>query len=796
MELKHRRCCFKRSASSCLMTPMRIRSSRIRSSDSQPGGVHKPVLESLDPPKTPNSIEKPKKSRGFLSFLFGKRDRKEKNQSGANGNQFSLEDQDIRKLISLYCTHDSLYNRNNHYYGNKEVDEECYNDMVRSFPGKSGSELRSCLEDLRMLFEREYTIIERARRKCGEKITPSIPYYNEFLFLVPHLSIDYDQDLPGSGTSLLSTGKLPSMDLKNQMATTEMLRQKLTNFTGFPLAGFPGNILIKRAKKVPKDRQTQKIQSIPNKEYSKEQEIHEAENVVGQKDPVEEKIGGLEDQEQKVTFTRSEQKDVKNSEEGISHKSSSKISSSSSSSQSSYYANEQDLRTTELICPCRPETGGESSKNPVSCPWSPGNSPCLPQCRETALASTQNSLSCPQNSAISESSKEAAHLVEKIPAGQESANSQQVQMLCDMIRTELTTAPDFIYFDAKWRIIEILREVHKRQLVHQKTIPLNNPGRPIPPLKRNPCEHNLMLNHQKYKSDRSAREKGQYWNTMDVDDLISSSKLLKHWPGFLISLALIWILKRLFFHGNRVPKRYNLDKEVEEDLSDLEDELQPSMEEKPHVPVVPGLNLNPNGAKRFYELMQGRRSIRSFSSHPQPDLSVIEDCIRAAGTAPSGAHTEPWTYCVMKDPELKRSIREIVEQEELINYSQRMHPQWVTDLRPLKTNHVKEYLTDAPYLILIFKQTYGFLENGRRRRHYYNEISTSIAAGILLCALQAAGLSSLVTTPLNCGPALRTLLGRPANEKLLILMPVGYSKDGCTVPNLERKNLSDIMVTF
>ncbi|XP_039485392.1 uncharacterized protein LOC120447851 [Drosophila santomea] len=792
MELKHRRCCCKRSASSCLMTPMRIRSSRISSSDRLSAGGVKPVSLS-DPPKTPNSIEKPKKSRGFLSFLFGKRDRTAKNQSEINGDDCPLEDQDIRKLILLYSKHDSLYNRNNRDYGNKEIDEDCYTDMVHSFPGRSGSELRSCVEDLRMLFEREYTIIEDARRKCGEIMTPSIRYYNEFLFLVPHLSIDYDNDLPASGTSLHSSAKQPPMDLKNQKATTEMLGQKLTNFPGFPLDGFPGNLLLKIPKKDPRKRPNQKIQPIPKQENPREQEIQETGNVPDQKDPVEGKIGGLEDHDQKVTFPPSEQKDIENNEEGMERKNS-KI-----SSQSSYYANEQDLGTTELTCPCKPEIEGESTQHPVSCPWRPENAPCLLQCQETVLETTQNSISCPQNSGISESTKEAAHLVKKIPSAQKSVNSQQVQMLCDMIRTELTTAPDFIYYDAKWRIIEILREVHKRQLVHQKTIPLNNPRRPIPPQKRNPNEHSLM----QYKSDRSAHEKGQSriftcWNTMDVDDLISNSKLLKHWPSFLISLGLIWILKRLFFQGKRVSKRYNLDEDVEEveDLADLEDELQPSLEEKPHVPFVPGQNLSPNGAQRLYELMQGRRSIRSFSSHPKPDLSVIEDCIRAAGTAPSGAHTEPWTYCVVKDPELKRSVREIVEQEELINYSQRMHQQWVTDLRPLQTNHVKEYLTEAPYLILIFKQTYGLSENGKRRRHYYNEISTSIAAGILLCALQAAGLSSLVTTPLNCGPALRTLLGRPANEKLLILLPVGYPKDGCTVPDLARKNLSDIMVTF
>ncbi|XP_016987629.1 iodotyrosine deiodinase 1 isoform X1 [Drosophila rhopaloa] len=288
---------------------------------------------------------------------------------------------------------------------------------------------------------------------------------------------------------------------------------------------------------------------------------------------------------------------------------------------------------------------------------------------------------------------------------------------------------------------------------------------------------------------------------MEVEELISNSKVLRNWPSFIIGLGLIWILKNVFYKWSRGPQRYTLENREEEeedliDLEDLEDELQPALEEKPHVPFVPGQNLNPNGAERFYELMGGRRSIRSFKSHPKPDLSIIEDCIRAAGTAPSGAHTEPWTYCVIEKPEVKQSIREIVEQEELINYSQRMHKQWVTDLRPLQTNHIKEYLTDAPYLILIFKQIYGFSEDGRRKRHYYNEISTSISAGILLGALQAAGLSSLVTTPLNCGPALRSLLNRPINEKLLILLPVGYPKDGCTVPDLRRKSLSEILVTF
>ncbi|XP_017101251.2 iodotyrosine deiodinase [Drosophila bipectinata] len=283
---------------------------------------------------------------------------------------------------------------------------------------------------------------------------------------------------------------------------------------------------------------------------------------------------------------------------------------------------------------------------------------------------------------------------------------------------------------------------------------------------------------------------------MEVETLIGSSKLLKYWPSFLMGLVLFFSIKYLMKnHKRKSHQKYTLDNEEDIEVEETDD-LQPALEEKPHVSFVAGLNLNPNGAERFYKLVQGRRSIRSFSSHPKPDLSIIEDCIRAAGTAPSGAHTEPWTFCVVEDPEVKKTIREIVEQEELMNYSQRMHPQWVTDLRPLQTNHIKEYLTLAPYLILIFKQTYGLTSDGRRKRHYYNEISTSIAGGILLCALQAAGLASLVTTPLNCGPALRTLLQRPVNEKLLILLAVGYPSEDCKVPDLQRKQLSDIMVKY
>ncbi|XP_038838298.1 LOW QUALITY PROTEIN: iodotyrosine deiodinase 1 [Salvelinus namaycush] len=195
----------------------------------------------------------------------------------------------------------------------------------------------------------------------------------------------------------------------------------------------------------------------------------------------------------------------------------------------------------------------------------------------------------------------------------------------------------------------------------------------------------------------------------------------------------------------------------------------------------------------FYSLMNQRRSVRFLSPEPVP-RQVIDNVIRTAGTAPSGAHTEPWTFVVVSDPEVKHQIRLVVEEEEEVNYRQRMGDKWVSDLQRLRTNWVKQYLDVAPYLVLIFKQTYGIVAGGQKRTHYYNEISVSISCGLLLAALQNAGLVTVTTTPLNCGPQLRLLLGRPANEKLLMLLPVGYPAPDATVPDLTRKPLDDIVV--
>ncbi|CAB1339730.1 unnamed protein product [Coregonus sp. 'balchen'] len=194
-------------------------------------------------------------------------------------------------------------------------------------------------------------------------------------------------------------------------------------------------------------------------------------------------------------------------------------------------------------------------------------------------------------------------------------------------------------------------------------------------------------------------------------------------------------------------------------------------EELAHVPYLASrypVEVMVQRSQDFYSLMNQRRSVRFISPEPVP-RQVIDNVIRTAGTAPSGAHTEPWTFVVVSDPEVKHQIRLVVEEEE-------------------------EYLDEAPYLVLVFKQTYGVVDGGQKKTHYYNEISVSISCGLLLAALQNAGLVTVTTTPLNCGPQLRLLLRRPANEKLLMLLPVGYPAPDATVPDLTRKPLNDIMV--
>lgn len=198
-------------------------------------------------------------------------------------------------------------------------------------------------------------------------------------------------------------------------------------------------------------------------------------------------------------------------------------------------------------------------------------------------------------------------------------------------------------------------------------------------------------------------------------------------------------------------------------------------------------------AEEYYELMNRRRSVRQFSPKPVP-REIIEHIIHTAGTSPSGAHSEPWAFVVVEDQDLKSNIRTIVEQEEYINYDRRMGDKWVQDLQFIGTNHEKQYLEDAPYIIVVFKQPYSIASTGHKQPHYYYEISTAIACGLLVSAIHYAGLVTVTTTPMNAGGQIRQLLGRPENEKVMLLLPVGYPIDEVVVPGVERKPLSEILV--
>jgi iodotyrosine deiodinase len=199
-------------------------------------------------------------------------------------------------------------------------------------------------------------------------------------------------------------------------------------------------------------------------------------------------------------------------------------------------------------------------------------------------------------------------------------------------------------------------------------------------------------------------------------------------------------------------------------------------------------------SQSFYELMDSRRSVREFSDRTVP-REVIENLIKTASTAPSGAHKQPWTFCVVSNPEVKKKIRIAAEQEELESYESRMSSDWLEDLKPLGTDWRKPFLETAPYLIIVFRRIYEFDDHGKKKNNYYVQESVGLATGFLLSAIHNAGLVALTHTPSPMN-FLRTTLNRPENEKPFLLIPVGYPADECWVPDLKRKELEEICVFY
>jgi iodotyrosine deiodinase len=192
------------------------------------------------------------------------------------------------------------------------------------------------------------------------------------------------------------------------------------------------------------------------------------------------------------------------------------------------------------------------------------------------------------------------------------------------------------------------------------------------------------------------------------------------------------------------------------------------------------------------ERMRRRRSVRAFSPEPVP-WEVVEAAVAAAGTAPSGANMQPWTFVAVTDPSLKRRIRSAAEEEERRNYDGRMSDEWLLALEPLGTDAEKPHLEDAPVVIVVFEQAYGLRADGTRVKHYYVRESVGIAVGFLLQALHEAGLATLTHTPSPMG-FLRDVLERPDNERAVVVIPIGYPAPGATVPEIAKKPLREYLV--
>ena len=219
----------------------------------------------------------------------------------------------------------------------------------------------------------------------------------------------------------------------------------------------------------------------------------------------------------------------------------------------------------------------------------------------------------------------------------------------------------------------------------------------------------------------------------------------------------------------------------------LLDEYRPRPLELERLPTEVALERS----RAFLALMQTRRSIRHFSPEPvEPEL--IENAIRTAGSAPSGANQQPWTFVVVTSEQTKRALREAAEREEKLLYRERASDEYLEAIRPIGTNAVKPHVTDAPVLIVVFEQPWR-IEDGEKRKHYYVRESVGIAVGLLIASLHAAGLATLTHAPSPMG-FLKDILGRPENERPFLLIPVGYPAADAEVPDLTKKTLEEIAV--
>ncbi len=220
---------------------------------------------------------------------------------------------------------------------------------------------------------------------------------------------------------------------------------------------------------------------------------------------------------------------------------------------------------------------------------------------------------------------------------------------------------------------------------------------------------------------------------------------------------------------------------------------------KPHEHIALAFSRMPpeeqlRASREFLSKMAARRSVRFIAPDPIP-LELIENAIRCAALAPSGANQQPWKFVIVKDPEIKRRIREAAEAEERESYDHRMPAEWLEALAPLGTDWRKEFLETAPFLIIVFRIDFGFkqtVDGEKKIKHYYVQESVGIATGFLLAALHLSGLATLTHTPSPMG-FLSKILERPSNERPFVLIPVGLPAPDATVPAIAKKDLADVM---
>ncbi len=215
------------------------------------------------------------------------------------------------------------------------------------------------------------------------------------------------------------------------------------------------------------------------------------------------------------------------------------------------------------------------------------------------------------------------------------------------------------------------------------------------------------------------------------------------------------------------------------------------MTDYPFIPLTSYEEYPPDEMRRrlnaFYENMDRRRTVREFSDRPIP-RDIIDQALRTAGTAPSGANLQPWHFAVVTGPETKHKIRVAAEEEEKEFYEHRAFAEWLKALEPLGTDTEKPFLETAPCLIAVFLQKFAYLAGGKKMKHYYPVESTGLATGFLIAALHQAGLACLTHTPSPMS-FLNEILDRPKSERPFLLLVTGYPAENVTIPDIKRKPL-------